>query len=202
MALPRTFLARAVVGTVAVLVLSGCSESDEPEPTADPVEPSVAEPTESTPPDPAETDDEVTIDFASEGEATISCRSAFREYVEFEQLTSDTDVELVSATATQEGAARLGRVWVALDAEDVKSAGLLAVQARGPQITDEAGWDTKVPVAGAEVEADVTYTLFAEYDLPRDASGSSIRDLTLTYVADDGEGTATWSSSVVRRPCP
>lgn len=194
----KTTLSTLVTAALLLTVTAGCSSDDTrptpsavPDPTSSPSEGG----TEVADPAPAV----VTLDFATEGKIAFSC-TPFFTYVQFEQFSSDTDIELVSITAPGAVDAEVVRSWISDDPDQLNSGGILATQAKGNQITDEPGWDGRQRVAGYEIEAGTDYTVFVELSI---RPGARIDDLVVTYLLDGVEGTTTWADEITRkRRCP
>ena len=188
-------LLTALLVFAAVLGCSSEDDSTPAAPTSTPT-PTATAPTQSAPPDgPTPGSAEPVLEFASEGRVTIGC-NRFVDFVEFDQFTASADVELVSVTAPRARVGEVGRAWVSDDPEQLEASGSYAVDAKGPQVTDEPGWRTKRPVSGYPVESGTDYTVFVELSLP---PGTRLPSLTMTYLQDGVPGAAEWPISYTRK---
>lgn len=184
----KTPIPSLAAATLLLVALAACSS----DPTAAPA---------NTPgsPEPAEASPTARFDFSSSATLSIDC-TAFDDYVQFDQLSVDHDVELVSLTAPDAVRTSVGRSWISDDPEQLGSGGLNAVRAGGVQVTDEPGWSDKTPVKGYKMVADTDYTVFTELSI---RPGAVMKDLIITYLLDGAEITTVWPTSITRKQrCP
>lgn len=185
----------ALVALLATSALVGCSSDDTEEPTTGASPTAGPAPTSaSSPPSPAPADP-VQVEFTDPGVLSIGCND-FVVFVQFDRFTVDRAIELTGITAAESDDARLDRVWISDDPEQLAT-GSLSTEANGPQVTEEPGWDDKQPLEGYQLEPGTEYTVFARIFLPEYAS--SVGERVLGYREADGtEGSATWPASMTR----